>query len=59
MVPPLVYMKGVRLRRDFGESMPRGRRIKSLAVVTSVKRSLAGKGFVVSCQVFLVYLFCL
>ena len=41
MVPPLVYMKGVKLRRDFGESMPRGRRIKSLAVVTSAKRSLA------------------
>ena len=34
-VPPVVYIGGLKLRRDFREKMPKGRRIKSLAVASS------------------------
>lgn len=33
-VPPLIYIKGVKLRREF-TTMPRGRRIRALAIETS------------------------
>lgn len=34
-VPPIIYVKGVKLRRDFGENTVRGRRIKSVAITAS------------------------
>jgi len=34
-VPPLIYIGGLKLRRDLREKMPKGRRIKSLAVASS------------------------
>lgn len=34
-VPPLIYIGGIKLRRNFGENMPRRRKIKSLAVASS------------------------
>ena len=37
-VPPLIYLRGVKLRREF-QTMPRGRRIKSTAIMTSLKPS--------------------
>ncbi|MEM3874386.1 MAG: hypothetical protein QXU45_04575 [Candidatus Bathyarchaeia archaeon] len=37
-IPPLVYLRGVKLRREF-QTMPRGRRIKSVAIVSSPKQS--------------------
>jgi len=32
-ISPLIYLRAVKLRRDFGEAMPRGRRIKSVAMI--------------------------
>jgi U3 small nucleolar ribonucleoprotein protein IMP4 len=37
-LPPLIYLRGVKLRREF-QMMPRGRRIKSTAIMTSPKPS--------------------
>ncbi|MEM3613535.1 MAG: hypothetical protein QXH40_02525 [Candidatus Bathyarchaeia archaeon] len=37
-VPPLIYLRGVKLRREF-QTMPRGRRIKSVAIASSPKQS--------------------
>jgi len=34
-VPPLIYMGGLKLQRDLREKMPKGRRIKSLAIASS------------------------
>lgn len=42
-VPPLIYVKAVKLRRDFGENMPRGRRMKSVAITRSQKTLYAIK----------------
>jgi len=36
--PPLIYLKGVKLRREF-RTMPKGRRIKSTAMVASPRPS--------------------
>ena len=38
LIPPLVYLRGVKLRREF-QTMPRGRRIKSVAIAASPKLS--------------------
>ncbi|MEM2386887.1 MAG: hypothetical protein QXO50_02575 [Candidatus Bathyarchaeia archaeon] len=37
-ISPLIYLRGVKLRREFG-TMPRGRRIKSTAILVSSKSS--------------------
>jgi len=37
-MPPLIYLRGVKLRREFG-TMPRGRRIKSTAIFASSEPS--------------------
>ncbi|MEM1563791.1 MAG: hypothetical protein QW161_03855 [Candidatus Bathyarchaeia archaeon] len=37
-IPPLIYMRGVKLRREF-QTMPRGRRIKSVAIASSPRQS--------------------
>ncbi|MEM2946637.1 MAG: hypothetical protein QXN96_00170 [Candidatus Bathyarchaeia archaeon] len=37
-IPPLIYLSGIKLRREF-QVMPKGRRIKSVAVFTSPKQS--------------------
>lgn len=39
-ISPLIYLKAVKLRRNFGEVMPRGRRIKSVAMVRFDKNFL-------------------
>ncbi|MEM3730623.1 MAG: hypothetical protein QXG27_00685 [Candidatus Bathyarchaeia archaeon] len=44
-IPPLVYVRGVKFRRDFGENMPKGRRIKSLAISASSKENFEIKRF--------------
>jgi len=36
--PPLIYLRGVKLRREF-QTMPKGRRIKSVAIASSLKQS--------------------
>jgi len=41
--PPLIYVKGVKLRRDFEENALRGRRIRSVAIATSKTSSLEVK----------------
>lgn len=33
--PPIIYLRSVKFRRDFGEKMPKGRRIKSVAMAVS------------------------
>jgi rRNA maturation protein Rpf1 len=35
-VPPIFYIRSVRLRRDFGNNMPKGRRIKNIAITSSL-----------------------
>ncbi|MGB9959554.1 MAG: Brix domain-containing protein [Candidatus Bathyarchaeales archaeon] len=35
LIPPLIYLKGVKLQREFPEAKPKGRRIKSLAIEAS------------------------
>ena len=42
-VPPLIYVRGVKLRRDFGENTPKRRRMKSLAAAPSRKVPLKVK----------------
>jgi rRNA maturation protein Rpf1 len=37
-MPPLIYLRSVKLRREF-QAMPKGRRIKSTAIMTSTKSS--------------------
>ena len=37
-IPPLIYLRGVKLRREF-QTMPRGRRIKSVAIAALSKPS--------------------
>lgn len=37
-IPPLIYLRGVKLRREFG-TMPRGRRIRSTVILASSKPS--------------------
>lgn len=44
-VPPLIYLRGIKLRRDFGENMPRERRVKSIAITVSPKPLLDTKKF--------------
>lgn len=41
-VPPLIYLKGVKFQREF-QTMPRGRRIKSLAITVSKASAEAEK----------------
>ena len=43
VIPPLIYIKGVKLRRDFEENAPRGRRLKSVAITASKTSSLEGE----------------
>jgi rRNA maturation protein Rpf1 len=43
VIPPLIYVKGVKLRRDFEENAPRGRRIRSVAIAASKTSSLEVK----------------
>jgi len=43
VIPPLIYVKGVKLRRDFEEKAPRGRRLKSVAIAASERTSLEAK----------------
>jgi len=43
VIPPLIYLKGVKLRRDFEENAPGGRRIKSVAIAASKTSSLEVK----------------
>jgi len=43
VVPPLIYVKGVKLCRDFEEKAPRGRRLKSVAIAASKTPSLEVK----------------
>ncbi len=38
-VPPLIYIRDIKLRRDFRENTPKGRRIKSVAMASSRKAS--------------------
>jgi len=42
-VPPLIYVRGVKLRRDFGENTTKRRRMKSLAAASSRKVPLKVK----------------
>ena len=42
-VPPLIYVKDVKLRRDFEENIPRERRLKSVAITASKIPSLEVK----------------
>ena len=42
-VPPMIYLLSVKFRRDFGEKMPRGRRIKSVAIGVSSENFEAKK----------------
>ncbi|MEM3788943.1 MAG: hypothetical protein QXN95_03645, partial [Candidatus Bathyarchaeia archaeon] len=37
-IPPLIYLKSVKLRREF-QTMPKGRRIESVAIASSPKQS--------------------
>jgi rRNA maturation protein Rpf1 len=39
VLPPLIYVKSVKLRRDFGENAARRRRIKSIAITASQRSS--------------------
>lgn len=43
LIPPLIYLKGVKLQREFPEAKPKGRRIKSLALAASQSVSLEVK----------------
>ena len=43
VIPPLIYVKGVKLRRDFEENAPRGRGLKSVAIAASKTSSLEVK----------------
>lgn len=45
VIPPLIYVKGVKLRRDFKENAPRGRGLKSVAIAASKISSLEVKRF--------------
>jgi rRNA maturation protein Rpf1 len=38
-VPPIIYLCSVKFRRDFGEKMHKGRRIKSVAMAVSSKEN--------------------
>ena len=40
VVPPLIYVKGVKLSRDFEKNALRGRRLKSVAITASKTSSL-------------------
>ncbi|MGC9345405.1 MAG: hypothetical protein ACP5ER_01250 [Candidatus Bathyarchaeales archaeon] len=42
-VPPLIYVRDIKLRRDFRGNMPKGRRIKSVAMASSRKAPLEVK----------------
>ena len=33
-VPPLIYLRGIKLRREFPKVMPKGKRIRSIAIAT-------------------------
>ena len=43
VIPPLIYVKGVKLRRDFEENAPRRKRIRSVAIAASKTPSLEVK----------------
>jgi rRNA maturation protein Rpf1 len=43
VIPPLIYVKGVKLSRDFKEKVPRGRKLKSVAIAASERTSLEVK----------------
>jgi len=38
-VPPLFYIRSVKLRRDLGDNMPKGRRIRNIAITSSLDRN--------------------
>jgi len=42
-VPPIIYLRNVKFRRDFGEKMLKGRRIKSIAIAVSPSESFEVK----------------
>lgn len=44
-VSPIIYLGGIKLRRDFMENTTRGRRIKSIAITVSPKPLLETKKF--------------
>ena len=44
-IPPLVYLQGVKFRRDFRENMPRGRRIRNIAMKPSLNQDVERKKF--------------
>ncbi|MEM2393613.1 MAG: hypothetical protein QXW82_04990 [Candidatus Bathyarchaeia archaeon] len=39
-VPPLIYLRGVKLRREFPGAMPKGKRIKSVAITAAQGESV-------------------
>jgi rRNA maturation protein Rpf1 len=41
--PPIIYLRSVKFRRDFGEKMPKVRRIKSVAMAVSSKENFEVK----------------
>lgn len=43
VIPPLIYMKSIKLRRDFGEKVPKWRRVKSVAIMSPRKVPLEVK----------------
>lgn len=43
VIPPLIYIKGTKLRRDLEENAPRGRRLKSVAITASKTSSSEGE----------------
>ncbi|MGB9854180.1 MAG: Brix domain-containing protein [Candidatus Bathyarchaeales archaeon] len=43
LIPPLIYLKRVKLQREFQEAKPKGRRIKSLALAASQSLSVEVK----------------
>lgn len=40
VVPPIVYLRDLKFRRNFRENMPKGRRIRSIAVVSSSQEKI-------------------
>jgi rRNA maturation protein Rpf1 len=43
VISPLIYVRSIKLRRDFGVNVPSGRRIKSVAITASKRGSLEVK----------------
>jgi rRNA maturation protein Rpf1 len=45
IILPAVYLRSMRFRRDFGEQMPSGRRIESIAIAAASKENFEIKKF--------------